>query len=167
MSMKQVKVEKVTLNIGTGGPGDVLDKAQKLLDKLTNHKSVTTKSKRRIPTWNIRPGLEIGCKVTLRGNDAEEFFKRALVAVDNKLKSYIFDTQGNFSFGIKEHIHLPGVRYDPDLGIFGMDVCVTLERKGFRVLRKRNPSKISESHRIKPEEAIEWIKNKFNVNIIE
>ena len=102
MSMKQVKVEKVTLNIGTGGPGDVLDKAQKLLDKLTNHKSVTTKSKRRIPTWNIRPGLEIGCKVTLRGKEAEELITRLLAAKANRLKPSNFDNTGNVSFGISK-----------------------------------------------------------------
>jgi large subunit ribosomal protein L5 len=86
--------------------------------------------------------------------------------VENKLSKNVFDAQGSFSFGVKEHIDIPGVRYDPEIGIFGMDVCVTLERPGFRVKRKRMKSKIGKEHLIKPEEALEWTSKSYGVEIV-
>jgi large subunit ribosomal protein L5 len=91
---------------------------------------------------------------------------KAIEAVENKLQKRIFDKQGNFSFGIKEHIDIPGVKYDPDVGIMGMDVCVTLERPGFRVKKKRLGSKIGKNHLIKPEDAIEWVTKNYKVEVI-
>lgn len=168
MSMKQIKVEKVTLNIGTGGPGDVLDKAQKLLNKLTNHKSVTTKSKKRIPTWNLRPGLEIGCKVTLRGKEAEELIIRLLAAKENRLKPTNFDSTGNVSFGISEYLDIPGIEYDPAIGIIGLEAAVTLMRPGFKIkLRKKERKKIPVKSKITKEEAIDFMKIKFKIEIGE
>jgi len=86
-------------------------------------------------------------------------------AVDFKISKKVFDTQGNFSLGIREHINLSGVKYDPEIGIYGMDVCVGLERPGYRVLRKKHPSAIGKQHRIKPAEAEEWVKKNFNVQV--
>lgn len=162
--MKEIRIQKITVNIGCGEAGDKLDKSKKLLAELIGKKVITTHTHGRT-TFGMPKGRAIGCKVTLRGQDAEDFLKRALEGVDMKLKEYVFDKQGNFSFGVKEHISLPGVRYDPGIGIHGMDVCVTLERRGYRVARKRSPGKISSTHRIKPEESMEWTKNKFGVKV--
>ncbi len=163
--MRKIRIEKVTINIGCGEAGEKLEKAKKLLENLTNRKVVITKTHRRT-TFGTAKGRPIGCKVTLRGKEAEEFLKKAFDAIDNKLQKTVFDAQGNFSFGIKEHIDIPGVRYDPEIGIFGMDVCVTLERPGFRVKRKKLSSKIGKKHLIKPEEAIEWVSKIYGVEII-
>lgn len=164
--MQQIKVEKVTLNIGTGGPGDKLDKAIKLLKKLTNKKPVPTTTKRRIPLWGLRPGLQIGCKVTLRGKDAEEFVKKILVTKSNKLSPLNFDTTGNVSFGIPEYLDIPDVEYDASIGIIGLEAAITLARPGFRIkLRKLKRKKIPVKHRITKEEAIEFMKTKFNITV--
>lgn len=163
--MKNIRVEKITLNIGSGEGGEKLEKAKKLLGVLTSKKVVTTKTHDRT-SFGMAKGREIGCKITLRRKEAEEFLKRALNAVDFKLSKNIFDRQGSFSFGIKEHIDIPGVRYDPSIGIFGMDVCVTLERPGFRVKRKKFPSKISKKHLIQPEEAMEWLTKNYKVELV-
>ena len=119
--MKNIRIEKITLNIGCGEAGEKLDKAKKLLEVLTNKKVVITTTHDRT-SFGMAKGRPIGCKITLRGKDAEEFLKKALDAVDLKLSKNIFDKQGSFSFGVKEHIDIPGVRYDPQIGIFGMDV---------------------------------------------
>jgi large subunit ribosomal protein L5 len=111
-------------------------------------------------------GRPIGVKVTLRKQEAVEFLKRAFAAIDNKLPASCFDNTGNFSFGIKEYIDIPGMKFDPDIGIFGMDVCVTLERPGYRVKRKKLKKKIGKKHRITPDEAREWVKNTFGVEIV-
>ncbi|RLI91523.1 MAG: 50S ribosomal protein L5, partial [Candidatus Altiarchaeales archaeon] len=132
-----------------------------------NKKPVRTISRHKIPSWGIKKREPIGCKVTLRGKDAEEFLKRAFIAKDNQIKKSNFDEYGNFSFGIHEYIDFPGIKYDPDIGIFGMDICVSLERPGFRIKRRRiKKSKIPSRNRISKEEAIEFIKNKFKVKII-
>ena len=164
--MTQIKVEKVTLNIGTGGPGDPLDKAQKLLQKLTNHKPVITTSQKRIPTWGVRPGLQIGCKVTVRGKEAEQLIKNLLVAKANKLKSTNFDSSGNVSFGLHEYLDIPGMEYDAGIGIMGLEAAVTLVRPGFRIkLRRLKRKKIPNKHKITKEEATEFMKTKFNVEL--
>ena len=163
-TMREIRIEKVTVNIGCGEAGEKLDKAKKLLASLTGKKIVTTKTHRRT-TFGTPKGRRIGCKVTLRRNEAIEFLKRALDATNFKIKRRSFDAQGNFSFGVSEHINLPGVRYDPSIGIYGMDVCVKLERKGFRIARKSKSSKISDSHKITPEEAIEWATKNFNIKV--
>jgi len=165
-AMRDVKVEKIVINIGVGEPGEKLDRAKKLLEKLTNKKVVLTHTTRRT-TFGTPKGRTIGCKVTLRRNDAMEFLKRALEAVDNKLPESVFDRQGNFSFGIKEHIDLPGAKYDPDIGIYGMDVSVVLERRGFRIKRKRLSHDIGSKHKITKENAKEWIIKTFGVTVGE
>lgn len=163
--MQNIRIEKITLNIGCGESGEKLDKAKKLLEILTAKKVVITSTHKRT-TFGAAKGRPIGCKVTLRGKNAEEFFKKALDAVDFKLSKSVFDKQGSFSFGIKEHISIPGVRYDPDIGIFGMDVCVSLERPGFRVKRKKIPKKIGKKHLIKPEDAMDWVVKNYKVEIL-
>ncbi|HEX54582.1 MAG: 50S ribosomal protein L5 [Candidatus Altiarchaeales archaeon] len=165
--MQVPRIEKVVVNIGCGESGEKLRRAEKLLQKLINKKPVRTISRHKIPSWGIKKREPIGCKVTLRGKDAEEFLKRAFIAKDNQIKKSNFDEYGNFSFGIHEYIDFPGIKYDPDIGIFGMDICVSLERPGFRIKRRRiKKSKIPSRNRISKEEAIEFIKNKFKVKII-
>ena len=163
--MKNISIDKLTVNIGCGEAGDKLDKAKKLLESLTSKKIVITRTHKRT-TFGVAKARPIGCKVTLRGKDAEDFLKKALDSVEFKIKKRSFDKQGNVSFGVKEHIHLPGVRYDPSIGIYGMDVCVTLKRPGYRVSRKANPGKIGANHAIKSEEAMSFMAEKFSVKVV-
>ena len=163
--MKEIKIEKLTLNIGVGEAGDKLEHAFNLMKRITNRKPVKTYAKKRVPNWNIRPGLPIGVKVTIRGKEAEELLKRLLQAVD-KIKMSQFDENGNLSFGIKEYIHIPGVKYDPNIGIYGMDVCVTLERPGYRIKRRRYLNrKVGKKHKITKEEAAKFFEDKFGVKV--
>lgn len=164
--MKEIFVGKVNLNIGTGAPGEKLDKAVKLLEKLSGMKPVITKTNKRIPTWGIRPGLEIGCKVTVRGKKAEELLTKILVSINNTLPSSKFDNFGNLSFGVPEYLNIPGISYDPSIGIIGFEIAITLTRKGFRVKeRSVRPAKIPARHKISKLEAIEFMKNRFNLKV--
>ena len=167
-SKREVRIEKVTLNIGVGGPGDKLEKAGKLLNVISGSKIIQTRSgpTTRIPTWGVRPNLPLACKVTVRGKKAEELLKRLLQAVENRLSSKKFDKFGNFSFGIPEYIDIPDVPYDPSIGVIGLEAAVTLQRPGFRVKRKSvHATKIGARHAIKKEEAMEYLKTKFNLTI--
>lgn len=166
--MQKPRIEKVTLNIGVGQSGEKLIKAESLLSKLTNKKPVRTTSKHKIPAWGIKKGDAIGCKVTLRGKDADEFLKRAFVAKNSQLKDNCFDQRGNFSFGIHEYIDIPGIKYDPNIGIMGMDVTVTVQKPGYRVKKRvLRPAKIREKNFIKKEETIDLIKEKFNIEVVK
>ena len=165
--MRNIRIEKVTINIGAGEPGPGLDRARKMLAKISGMKVVTTKTKKR-STFGGGKGRPIGAKVTMRGSRAYEMLKTMLQAVENRLRPSQFDMNGNFSFGIDEYISIPGVKYDPDIGIIGMDVCVTLERPGFRVKRRRNmPRKVGTHHRITREEAMEWARQTLGVTVSE
>ncbi len=165
--MKEPVIEKVTINIGVGEGGERLEKAVKLLEKLTGKKPVKTKTMKRIPAFGIRPRMFIGAKVTLRGKDAIEFLKKAFAAVENKIKASSFDNFGNFSFGIKEYIDIPGMKYDPEIGIFGMDICVTMGRRGYRVKRRRiKRAKVGKAHLLTKDEAIKFIKERFGVEVV-
>lgn len=165
-TMKEISVAKVNLNMGVGKNEDLLKKGIKLLQKISPLTPVKTVTKKRIPAWGLRPGLAVGCKVTVR-KDAEILLKRLLVAKDNVLNESCFDNHGNFSFGIPEYIDIEGLEYDPELKIMGLEVAVTLERPGYRIKkRKIAPKRVGKLHQITKEAAIEFTKNKFSVEVI-
>jgi len=164
--MKDITIEKVTLNIGIGEAGEKVEKAAKLLAAITGRKVVKTKTMKRIPVWNLRPKLTIGCKVTLRGKEAEVLLKRLFKAISNRLTARNFDNLGNFAFGVREYIDIPEVNYDPTMGIIGLEAAVTLQRPGFRVKkRKTKKAKIGKKHLITKEEAIAYIQKEFGVEV--
>jgi len=165
--MRQIRIEKVTLNIGCGPDQQKVEKAKKLLEYLTKGKAIMTPSKKR-STFGVPKGKPIGAAITLRKQKAYDFLKKALAAVDNKIKSSQFDKDGNFSIGIKEYIDLPGVKYQHEIGMLGTDVSVTLERPGYRIKRRRIQNrKISKKHKVNKEEVIEWLKKNFGVEVVE
>jgi len=156
--MREIKIEKVVL--GVGGTGDNLEKGVKLLKLLTGKKPAKMKSKRRIPSLGVRPGLEVGAVVTLRKN-AEEFLKKMLIAEDNSLKKKQI-SENNFSFGVKEYIEIPGMEYERDIGIMGFDVTVVFKRTGRRVkLKKIKRGKVPKKQSISKEEIIKFMEEKF------
>ena len=165
--MREIRLEKVTLNIGAGEAGPRLEKGQALLKKISESTVVVTKTHKRT-TFGPAKAKPIGAKVTIRGEKAMEVLKTLLSAVENRLKPGQFDRNGNFSFGVKEYIHIPGMKYDPDIGIMGFDVAVTLTRPGYRVSRKRTrPGKVGKSHRITQEDAQRWAIDNFAIKITD
>jgi large subunit ribosomal protein L5 len=165
--MLKARIEKVTINMSVGKSGQPLEQAVTILQQLTDQKPFKRTAKKTIRDFGIRKGESIACLVTLRKKKAEEFLRKAFQAVENRLSKYSFDRQGNFSFGIKEHIDIPGTKYVPALGIHGMDVSVALGRPGYRVKRRhRTKSKIGKDHLLTAEEAILFIKDEFDVEII-
>jgi large subunit ribosomal protein L5 len=161
------KVEKVTINIGVGEAGERLKKAETVLQNITNHKPVETLSKTTNKDWAIRKQMPIGCKVTLRGKDADEFLKEALSTRENKMADYSFDDEGNLSFGIPDHTLFKSQKYDPNIGIFGMDVCITMKKPGYRVKHRRVARRhIPHRHRVKKEETMKFFSESYNVEVI-
>lgn len=165
--MLKPRIEKVTVNMSVGQSGKPLEQAATILQQLTDQKPSRRQAKKTVREFGIRKGESIACLVTLRKERAEEFLRKALHAVENKLSKYCFDRQGNFSFGIKDHIDIPGTKYAPELGIHGMDISVSLGRAGYRVKRRhRVKSRIGKDHMLTADEAILFIKDEFDVEII-
>lgn len=165
--LRKIRIEKITLNVGVGKDEETMKRGLKLLKKITGIDPIKTVTKKRIPAWELRPGLQIGCKLTLRKKKAEELLKLLLKSRDNNLPEKKFDKQGNFAFGIPEYIDIPGVDYDPELKVLGLEVAVTLERPGYKVKkRKVQPRKIGKTHLITPAEAKDFMKKEFGVNLV-
>jgi len=162
------RIEKVTINIGVGEAGERLKKAEKVLENITGQKPVETLSKTTNKDWGIRKEMPLGCKVTLRGKKAAEFLKEALGTRENKMSDYSFDEEGNLAFGIPDHTLFKSQKYDPNIGIFGMDICITMEKPGYRVKRRRIARrKIPHKHRVKKEETMKFFSEAFNVEVIQ
>jgi large subunit ribosomal protein L5 len=160
-------IEKVTINIGVGEAGERLNKAEKLLQNITGHKPVQTLSKITNKDWGLRKRMPIGCKVTLRGKDADSFIKEALITRENKIADYSFDEAGNISFGIPDHTLFKSQKYDPNIGIFGMDVCITMKKHGYRIKHRRIARrKIPHRHQVKKQETVDFFSQKYNVEVI-
>ncbi len=164
--MRAIRMSKLTLNMGVGEPGPGLERAKGVLQKLTERKIVETKAKKR-NTFGGTKGRPIGVKVTLRGKEAEEVLRKLLQAVESRIKESSFDESGNVSFGVDEYINIPGIKYDPEIGIMGLDIAVTLERPGYRVKKRAlRPAKIPARHRVSRQDAMDFMKSSFGVNIV-
>jgi large subunit ribosomal protein L5 len=166
--MRMIRVDKISINIGVGESGDKLEKAKKVLKMLTGTAPVETISKTTNKDLNIRKLQPIGCKTTMRGKKAEAFIQKAFWVKNNRMAAYSFDKEGNFSIGIPDYTDFEGQKYDPEIGVFGMDICVTLTRPGRRVTRRRRaPGVIPRNHRVSKTEGIEFVRNKFKIEVIE
>jgi len=161
--MRQIKIEKVVLSVG--GTGDELEKGVKLLEFLTGRKSARMKSRKRIPSFGVRPGLEVGAVVTLR-KDLEEFLKKMLATIENTLRKKQV-SENNFSFGIKEYIEIPGIEYQRDIGIRGFDITTVFKRTGRRVkLRKIKKGRMPSRQTISKEEIIKFMEENFGTKFM-
>lgn len=165
-TMQKVRIEKVTLNLGAGKDQGKIEKGLILLKTITGMTPVKTITNKRIAGWGLRPGLPIGCKVTVRKQKAVELLKRLIYAKDNMLKEEQFDNSGNLAFGIPEYIDIEGIDYDSKIGVIGLEVCVTLEKPGYRIKKRGlKKKKISKKHLITKEEAIEFMKENFKIKL--
>lgn len=166
--MREIRLEKAVANIGVGDSGERLVKAEKVLAMITGKKPVRTMAKTTNRDLGIRKGQQIGCKVTIRGKEAEEFVKKALWIRENRLAKYSFDPEGNFSFGIQDYTDFPGMKYDPEIGIFGLDVSVSLNRPGKRIQRRSIMERsVPKRHRVSRKDGHEYVKQKYGVEVVD
>lgn len=162
--MRQIFISKVVVNMSLGTGGEPLAKAKTILEDLTGQKPADILAKRTNRDFGLRQGEPMGCKVTLRGEKAKDFAKRALDVNDFQIPESAVDHAGNLSFGISEHIQIPGVKYDPNLGIFGMDVAICTERPGYRInRRRRGRHKVPRRHRITTNEAMAVLSTELGI----
>lgn len=159
--MKNLRIEKLCLNICVGESGDRLTRAAKVLESLTGQSPVYSKARYTVRSFGIRRNEKIAVHCTVRGAKAEEILERGLKVKEYELKASNFSATGNFGFGIQEHIDL-GIKYDPSIGIYGMDFFVVLGRPGNRIARRRHATgKVGTHHKLSKEDAINWFKTKY------
>ena len=164
--MKKISLEKVVLNMGIGKSGDVINIARKALDEISGKKSSSRNAKSQQRDWGVRKGEPIGAAVTVRGEDAIALVKRLLESKGNTINGKSFDNFGNFSFGIREHIDIPGVKYDPQIGILGLGVSITLTRPGYGIrTRSKHKARVGKDHIIKNQEAKDYFVKEFGVTV--
>jgi len=164
--MREPRIEKVVVHMGVGEGGRELADAEEILEDVTGQQSVRTSAKRTVQEFNIREGDPIGAKVTLRGADAADFLDTALPLVD--LAASQFDETGNFSFGVEEHTAFPSQEYDPNVGIYGLDVTVNLVRPGYRVAKRDKVSRsIPSGHRLDADDAVAFVEANFDVEVTQ
>jgi large subunit ribosomal protein L5 len=165
--MREPQIAKVVVDICVGG-GETLERAATILKNLTGQTPVQSKAHQTIRDFGIRKKEPIAVRVTLRHEKAKEFLARALKAKDDVLLLKNWDLDGNFAFGISEHIDIPDVKYDPQLGVQGMNITVCVERRGFRVKRRRiKRARVPYRHRVTPEESMVLVRRDFGIQILE
>ncbi len=162
--MRTIKIEKVIVSAGATGPD--LEKSKKLLELLTGKKAQIIASVKRIPDFNVRPGLEVGARITLRRKDAIEIIKRLLGAINNQLKrKQVADN--HLAFGIKEYIEIPGMEYQRDIGIRGFNTDIVFIRAGIRVKRKKiKYGKVPKRQDVSKDEVIKYMEENFHTEFI-
>ena len=165
---RQLRVVKVVVNAGVGESGEPRTKAEKVLQMVTKQKPVATRSHSTNRDFGIRMGQEIGAKVTLRGAAAVDFLERAFEARDRQFDPDSIDRAGNFSFGIADYTDFAGMKYDPQIGIHGMDICVEVGRAGYRVRERAvAPRHLPRSARASKEETRAFLAEKFRLTFLE
>ncbi|KAK8789291.1 hypothetical protein WA538_006034 [Blastocystis sp. DL] len=165
--MRNIRVEKLVINICVGESGDAISKAARVLQQISGQEPVYGKARFTIRSFSIRRNEKISVHATIRGEKALEILERGLKVKEYELVKKNFSDSGNFGFGIQEHIDL-GIKYDPNTGIFGMDFYVQLSRPGGRVSkRKAQRSRIGYSHKVTREEAMEWFKKQYDGIILD
>lgn len=164
--MRKIRVGKVVLNIGVGKSGEAIERAKRVLEQVTGQQPNQTRAKRSIRDFGVQEGEPIGVIVTIRGLKTVDLINRLLAAREKKLPQSCFDDKGSVSFGIKEHIEIPGIRYDPAIGILGMNVSVLLERPGHRVSRRtRRTGRVGRGHFVNRDAAIDFFKTAFGAAV--
>lgn len=162
--MREIRVAKVVVNIGLGKSGEAIERGKRVLEQVTGQAPTQTRAKNSVRDFGIHKGEPIGVMVTVRGEATAALIEKLLTAREKKLRESSFDARGSISFGIKEHIEVPGIRYDPAVGILGMNVSVLLERPGFSVARRsRRTARVGKKHLVSRDEAVQYFQEKFGV----
>lgn len=137
-SMQIPKLEKIVLNMGVGEVKDnpkAMDSAVNDMTLITGQKPIVTKAKKSVAAFKLRQGMNIGCKVTLRGERMYEFVDKLFNVAIPRVRDFrgvsnnSFDGRGNYSLGVKDQLIFPEIEYDKIDKIRGMDIVFVTTAK--------------------------------------
>ncbi|MDE1861544.1 MAG: 50S ribosomal protein L5 [Thaumarchaeota archaeon] len=166
-SMKKITVAKVVLNMGVGKSGEPIERAKRALLQISGQQPSPRMARATQRDWGVHKGEPIGVAVTVRKQPALDLLKRLFAAKGNQIKGSSFDNFGNISFGIREHIDIPGVKYDPNIGIVGLNISISLTRPGFNIrVRSKHKASVGEGHIITGDVAKEFLTREFGVQVV-
>lgn len=166
-SMRKITVAKVVLNMGVGKSGEPIERAKRALQQISGQQPSPRFAKATQRDWGVHKGEPIGVAVTLRKEPAIQLIKRLFAAKGNQMKGSSFDDFGNVSFGIREHIDIPGVKYDPQVGILGLDIAISLTRPGFNIrVRSKHKASVGKKHKITGDEAKDFLSREFGIQVV-
>ena len=136
--MQIPKLDKVVINVGCGEARDnskIIDAIMTDLSAITGQKPVVCKARKSVANFKLREGMDIGCKVTLRGERMYEFVDRLFTVALPRVRDFrginanSFDGRGNYSMGLKEQLIFPEIDYDKIDKVRGMDICFVTTAK--------------------------------------
>lgn len=136
--MQAPKLDKVVINIGVGdaiADAKALETAVAELAQISGQKPIITKAKKSIANFKLREGMEIGCKVTLRGEKMYQFLDKLINIALPRVRDFrgvsknAFDGRGNYTLGIKEQLIFPEINFDKVTRVRGMDIVVVTTAK--------------------------------------
>ena len=136
--MQAPKLEKVVINMGIGDAianSKALEEAVAELTQLAGQKPVITKAKKSIANFKLREGMDIGCKVTLRGVKMYEFLDKLMNVALPRVRDFrgvnanAFDGRGNYTLGVKEQLIFPEINFDKVNRVHGMDIVIVTSAK--------------------------------------
>jgi len=133
--MEVPRLEKVVVNMGTGYEEKELDNAMRDMQTVTGQKPVTTIARKSVSNFKIREGMKVGCRVTLRGDQAYHFLDKLATVALPRIRDFqglspkSFDGRGNYSLGLKEQLVFPEIDYDSFDKIRGMDITICTTAK--------------------------------------
>lgn len=164
--MRKPRILKVSVNFAVGKSGPDLERARTLCEQLTNQVPAVGRAKESVRGFSIRKHEPIAVFTTLRGELAQDFLKKAFWAIEDKIAAKNFDNYGNLSFGVNEHLSLPNIKYDPQIGVHGFNTTIVVGRPGYRnKFRRVRAKKISSRHKLTKNESIAFFKHEFNLGI--
>lgn len=136
--MQAPKVEKVVINMGLGDAisnSKILEDAVAELTLISGQKPVIMKAKKSVANFKVREGMDIGCKVTLRGPKMYDFLEKLVRIALPRVRDFrginpgSFDGRGNYTMGVKEQLIFPEIDYDKVNKVRGMDITVVTSAK--------------------------------------
>lgn len=132
------RLEKIVLNMGLGDVKDNAKSFQLAVEEMTQiagQKPIITKARKSVANFKIREGMDVGCKVTLRGARMYDFLDKLMNVVLPRVRDFkgvptkSFDGRGSYAMGVKEQLIFPEINYEQVEKIRGMDICIVTSAK--------------------------------------
>merc|ERR1712032_167988 len=166
LKMNYLRVDKLVVNVCLGESGSSLSKIFSVIENFCGQSPNYSRARYSIRSFKIRRNDLISLSTSLRGEKANNILDISLKTLDYELVDSNFCENGGLNFGIEEHIDL-GIKYDPSVVIFGLDLNILLVRAGIRLKRRRwSPRNVGPKQIVSAKEAKLWFNTSYDGIVI-